>query len=1127
MPVTFGNLSGADLVNAKIVTQSSQASKNIEQSGTSTLSKWLIGVFTLGIGAIVMAVKEHNREVRNSDLARSVLDLKGKLDTLKPGEADSFDLEMNGTRVHMDQDASGVLKARIGYEEIVIPFTAKQLSEKLEDDIMEHVRFYGKDAALALLKPEKDINLETGTVDSRNRSLCLKAIESTVGLKPAELSSITTAMLNMIAPAAISGQLRTDPESLAGMLNNICNANRINDEDCLDLLQKLETEMAKDAKGVKEKVDIKISDGSRTKLQRSNPFTKASQQEVHNFVADLIYNKETWIHDQNMARPGERLRQTLLEHSPAISDILKDRTLLNTLDDKLKGVLNDFLDQFVNGMDLPRFGLQGVIELAVRNMAATEAEALSQAADKLVEENPGMSREDAVAQIKQEVADNRRTLTSLEGIEKQIDGQVQTLSYQLQETVIRQFEEIFASAPKNEDKGAPAKEKSLDDMLASSGMDLNSDGYGKFMKTVLTTYFSKVPLIDQKSMLAAGIRYATKDSSDGVKLGAILKGAGPIMQKMLQGFNTTNLDSTLREALQDMKSNLAPIPMDVIQAHLLDMVNRSHGQVTKIEVNDSLGAASVGQALLCKIYTKANPEGVDCVIKLLRPDVQNRAAREKEIFSQAAAQVPGMDVTFAGQLGRIMDELDLTIEAGNVKKGEVYESQPYTSLHSMKLNPYIEPTASTMVLEKAPGVTMNTYVKDVSKQIDDIVQPLRLVDDKGAPVLGEDGKPLYVRQRMGAIFETQKKLQAIYDDVATKQQFLINLTTKWVTEGIYAHGFYHGDLHAGNMMVDKNGLTLIDYGNATTLTPDQQEQITLMMAAAAAADTASFMKGYKNLLSDAGKAKFDENWQQVEAKLDNVLHKGEMNDAGKRIAVALTEIQKLGIECPAPIFNFSQCQIRLQGTIDSLNSTLDRLEEEMKNVFAKGDGYKYGAFDNFGSMLSQLSDDTMIIDMYALINERLTILDDAEGFKINMEQAMATNGSQAFDSYMAINKSVHDLYDAYMASKTDGSSPAKQKDLWDGFVEALRAAQKEDITQLKGKYEELAQQTLAKTNVKEKGLETFLTSQQNDLTVKDLFPHKQQTTFCGCMATVIHQNLKDSMSRIGMANVWKYKSVFV
>ena len=68
--------------------------------------------------------------------------------------------------------------------------------------------------------------------------------------------------------------------------------------------------------------------------------------------------------------------------------------------------------------------------------------------------------------------------------------------------------------------------------------------------------------------------------------------------------------------------------------------------------------------------------------------------------------------------------------------------------------------------------------------------------------------------------------------------------------------------------------------------------------------------------------------------IDKILQKGEESDTGKRIAVALTAIQKLGIEVPAPIFNFSQCQLRLQAAVDSLNEALKQIKDKMLEIKA-------------------------------------------------------------------------------------------------------------------------------------------------------------------------------------------------
>ena len=71
------------------------------------------------------------------------------------------------------------------------------------------------------------------------------------------------------------------------------------------------------------------------------------------------------------------------------------------------------------------------------------------------------------------------------------------------------------------------------------------------------------------------------------------------MQKMLQGLKTG--DEEFDGAIEDMKSNLAPINEEMIKAYLCDAVKKSNGQIKRITVEKSLGAASVGQAFLFEI----------------------------------------------------------------------------------------------------------------------------------------------------------------------------------------------------------------------------------------------------------------------------------------------------------------------------------------------------------------------------------------------------------------------------------------------------------------------------------------------------------------------------------------------
>ena len=145
----------------------------------------------------------------------------------------------------------------------------------------------------------------------------------------------------------------------------------------------------------------------------------------------------------------------------------------------------------------------------------------------------------------------------------------------------------------------------------------------------------------------------------------MLKGCGPLLQKMLQAFNSSDLkiDPDLKKAIEDMKNSLAPISKNYIDAQLLDIVKRSNGTIEKITVNKSLGAASVGQAILCTIKMTGGEEK-ECVIKLIRPDAASKIQRELKVFNQAAAKEsnPGMKTTFKGQLNRILEELRMLVQ---------------------------------------------------------------------------------------------------------------------------------------------------------------------------------------------------------------------------------------------------------------------------------------------------------------------------------------------------------------------------------------------------------------------------------------------------------------------------------
>lgn len=534
--------------------------------------------------------------------------------------------------------------------------------------------------------------------------------------------------------------------------------------------------------------------------------------------------------------------------------------------------------------------------------------------------------------------------------------------------------------------------KELDKVIREAAK--GDKGQGLFVKKVLKTYFKSMPVMDQRSMLASALRNSepVQKPKDGENLtsdqklnamsdmlGGMFKGAGPLFQKMLQGLPASDFPEGLQKAIEDTQDNLAHIPEKIVKNHMDGIIARSDGKIQKITVTRSLGAASVGQAFLCKVYGPTMKEGKDVVVKILRPDCRNRMMREKEVMLNAARltdregkteaeikemedkkQIGGMEATYIGNLQRIEEELDLTKEVQNCKKGSVYDKKTKDAKEnladSMKMSDLAEATTDTCMMEMAGKTTLKRYVQNIKDTMyeklvkfceleDEVDQETGKKTGRKVPVKNDDGsyklRAYLSDEETQELVEIQKELDVMLTDCIKRQEGLAQLTEKWVTEGIYAKGYYHGDLHAGNIMIsDKHaGVTAIDFGNATELTSDQQKHVTRMMSAASVGDVPLFLHSFHMLLQNTPEEVYQEKREELSLIFQEVMQLGDQNSSGQRIAVALIKAQELGLELPPVIANFSSCQLRLSNALDSMNSALMELRNNVIMLANKSPNY--------------------------------------------------------------------------------------------------------------------------------------------------------------------------------------------
>ena len=723
---------------------------------------------------------------------------------------------------------------------------------------------------------------------------------------------------------------------------------------------------------------------------------------IKDFLADLVFSNETMVGDATVNKPGEAMRKMLSSDRNiiAFAEIIKNPGLVDqACAQQIADAVKDGLGKMVDVLNAAFKAANNGKELAV---AATE--------------------EDFVQQFSLFVKDSAK----LPGAElAKFDDLILAMANKGCEKIQLFINDVFKVGNANVNAqggivGDPYKDltpdqltsmyknKSLNDILDTAS-NADSPGQVGFFRQVISNYFTSLGKADKRSCFAAAMKYAQtydftelKDGKrvplEGEKLvsaqkvavnkftGAILKGTSPLLQKMMQGL-PKDIMGDYADALDDMKSALAPIPRKVVQAHFLRMIESTKDkgdgkEIESIELKKSLGAASVGEAFLCSFKIKGEEKPRDFVVKIMRHDAERRVKAEAEIFTAAAEKIgPGMAKTWEGQLEQYMTEFDFRTEAANAKEGvKLYDID--SSLKSMKVSDIVAPTKDVMVAEVASGQTVDKYFKAKIGEIrhtasavfeqDPATGRIKWVDGPVDPKTGKPKKVPVVKADIpaGAIPNLLATCHTTCGDIKRAQTKLLHATKAWFQEALLGSGKFHGDTHAGNLMVTGSNITFIDFGNLYELKKhyvldndgnpvmetvreaneegemvevqrpkvlfDERHELLRVIMGATFRDRTFFLDGLEKLLSPAGKAALAANRKKAEAILDSVLKMGRFSyDVVYRLNAAVVELQKLGLELPPQINCFVQSMARLANTVSEMNTILN----QTRALIDAADGY--------------------------------------------------------------------------------------------------------------------------------------------------------------------------------------------
>ena len=359
---------------------------------------------------------------------------------------------------------------------------------------------------------------------------------------------------------------------------------------------------------------------------------------IKDFVADLVFSDDTMVGDVTVNKKGETMRKSLTSDRNviALAEIIKDPTLIDrACAPEIADAVKDGLGKMVDILDAEFKKANGGKSLAV---AATEED---------FAQNLSLFLKDPAKLLGTELAKFDNLILAMankgcENIQQFINTvfQVGNANANAQGSIVNEpYKNTSAKDLKTQLDG-----KSLNQILDSAA---NADAPGQigFFRQIISTYFTSLGKADKRSCFAAAMRYAKTFDFTGLQgeklvsaqqaainkfTGAILKGTSPLLQKMMQGL-PKDIMGKYADALDDMKSNLAPIPRKVVQAHFMKMINESKGkgpgkEIESIELKQSLGAASVGEAFLCAFKIKGEKEPRQLVVKIMRHDAERRVA---------------------------------------------------------------------------------------------------------------------------------------------------------------------------------------------------------------------------------------------------------------------------------------------------------------------------------------------------------------------------------------------------------------------------------------------------------------------------------------------------------------------
>ncbi|HEX2851117.1 MAG TPA: AarF/UbiB family protein [Acidimicrobiales bacterium] len=159
---------------------------------------------------------------------------------------------------------------------------------------------------------------------------------------------------------------------------------------------------------------------------------------------------------------------------------------------------------------------------------------------------------------------------------------------------------------------------------------------------------------------------------------------------------------------------------------------------------------------------------------------------------------------------------------------------------------------------------------------------------------------------------------------------LLRMGVQTVVEGVLLHGFFHGDLHAGNIVVlDDGTFVLFDFGIVGRLTESVRTRLAQYLIAVATNDYEGMVRALRAFGSVPPQVDIEDMAAELQQLYEPFVKDGVMSAAlGELMNTMIRSMVRYKVRIPRELVLLSKQMLYLEGAARTLAPELDLLEEQ-------------------------------------------------------------------------------------------------------------------------------------------------------------------------------------------------------